>query len=136
MGVSRRRCRCHSRKFAHRCCDPWLGGRPAPTPLALMRSRYAAYAKGAVDYVIDTTTPGGPQWEPDRETWRSRIEAFSSATRFEDLRVLEAPDPGPEEGFVTFEATLTQNGQDVSFVERSRFVRHEGRWTYHSGEPA
>lgn len=99
-----------------------------------MRSRYAAYARGLVDYIIATTDPAGPQWDPDTEGWRARILAFCQDTRFEGLRILDAPPPGTDEGFVTFEATLIQDGRNASFTERSRFVRVEGTWRYSSGE--
>lgn len=100
-----------------------------------MRSRYVAYATGLVDHIVATTTPGGPQWLDDADAWRAQIRAFCDGTRFEGLRVIDAPEPVGDEGFVTFEARLTQGGRDATFVERSRFVRHDGRWTYHSGQP-
>lgn len=128
------RCACQSRKKAHRCCGPWLGGRPAPTPTALMRSRFAAYALGRTDYIMATTEPGGPQFQADTTRWAAEIERFSAHTRFVALAILDAsPADGPE-ATVTFCATLEQQGQDASFTERSRFVRGaDGRWRYHSG---
>jgi len=99
-----------------------------------MRSRYAAYAKGLVDYVIATTAPDGPQWEADRATWHERIAAFGAGTRFVGLVIVDAPAPSGDEGFVTFRAVLTQGDRDATFTERSRFVRVDGRWLYHSGE--
>ena len=135
MGVSdARRCRCHSRKVENRCCGPFHAGKPAPTPEALMRSRFAAYAKCLVDYVVETTDPEGPQWEGDLATWRERIAAFCEGTRFVGLDILDAPPASGDEGFVTFRAVLTQGGRDATFAERSRFTRVDGRWRYHSGE--
>ncbi|MCO4747708.1 MAG: hypothetical protein KC912_23125 [Proteobacteria bacterium] len=99
-----------------------------------MRSRYCAYALGLVDYVIDTTAKG-PQFQDDRVAWTQQIEAFCRGTRFGGLRISEHVD-GEEEAFVTFHATLEQAGRDASFAERSRFVREDGRWKYHSGTPA
>ena len=125
------RCRCHSGKQEKRCCGPLHEGKAAPTAEALMRSRYAAYARGLVDYIIATTAPG-PQVQADPEAWRRSIAQFCRQTRFEGLRIVEHVH-GEEEAFVTFEATLTQAGRDASFSERSRFVRVEGRWAYHSG---
>ena len=100
-----------------------------------MRSRYAAYALGLVDHIIATTDPAGPQWEPDATAWASRIQDFCDQTRFVGLSIDEAPPPGAEEGFVTFTASLKQQGADASFTERSRFTRDERwGWRYHSGE--
>jgi SEC-C motif domain protein len=99
-----------------------------------MRSRYAAYALGLVDYVIDTTDPDGPRWEPDAAAWRASTEAFCRGTRFEGLRILGAGDDG-DRGWVHFRAILSRGRQDVSFEERSTFVRRDGRWLYHDGGP-
>ena len=128
------RCRCTSRKAAKRCCAPYHAGVPAPSPSALMRSRFAAYALGLVDYIIATTDAAGPQWQSDTNAWRAEITRFSQHTRFADLELLDAPDAIDNEGFVSFRATLEQAGKDASFAERSRFVRRDGRWLYSSGE--
>lgn len=101
-----------------------------------MPSRFSAYALGLVNYILDTTDPEGPQWVEDRGTWVAEVRAFSASTQFRGLAILDAPDPSDNQGFVTFRATLQREGRDVSFTERSRFVRREGRWLYHSGEPA
>lgn len=97
-----------------------------------MRSRFAAYALGLVDYIIDTTDPDGPQWVADRAAWCEQISTFRARTRFRGLVILETPEPAEQEGFVTFRALLERDGTDVSFVERSRFTRREGVWRYHS----
>ncbi len=101
-----------------------------------MRSRYAAYAAGEADYIVDTTHPLGPQHHPDRSRWLGEVRAFCDETTFAGLEVLEARAPEGDEAWVTFRASLLQSGQDVSFTERSRFLKHEGAWRYHSGTPA
>jgi len=98
-----------------------------------MCSRYAAYALGLVDYVIETTHPGGPHFESDRARWAASLRAFCEGTRFRGLAVLSASADG-DEGVVTFRAALRQGDADASFTERSRFLRVGGRWLYHSGE--
>lgn len=130
-----RRCPCHSRKRYRRCCQPLHSGRAAQTPLALMRSRYAAYAMGNVDYIMATTHPDGEHYQTDAAAWAESLRVFSAATRFKGLRILEHID-GEDEGWVTFRAELTQQGADVSFTENSRFEKSDGRWAYHSGAPA
>ena len=103
-----------------------------------MRSRYAAYALGEVDYVLQTTDPDGPAWEgPPRATmerWRASVERFCQSTRFAGLEILEAPPAQHATGTVTFRARLEQGGLDASFAERSRFVHRGGNWRYHAGE--
>ena len=98
-----------------------------------MRSRYAAYALGDVDYVLATTHPEGPHFEEERGPWAEQVRAFCAATRFVGLEV-HAAGGDEETGWVSFRATLSQEGRDVSFSERSTFKRSERRWLYHSGE--
>lgn len=98
-----------------------------------MRSRFSAYAVGAVDYLIATTDPAGPQFRADRDRWAQEIAEFCKRTRFEKLAVRSASADG-DQGEVAFFAWLSRDGEDVSFGERSRFSRSDGRWLYHSGE--
>lgn len=101
--------------------------------MALMRSRFAGYALGLSEYVMDTTHPLGGAYEADRRAWEAAIGAFCQGSEFVGLEVLEASG-GEREGWVTFRAGLKQGGRDVSFTERSRFVRDGERWLYHTGE--
>lgn len=98
-----------------------------------MRSRYSAYARGLVDYVLDTTHPAGPHWRTDRRAWRADVQAFCDGTAFEGLTVHGfGMDPDGAQ-WVDFTARLSQGGRDASFRERSRFRPHEGRWRYLEG---
>ena len=47
-------CPCGSGKPESQCCGLYLAGAPAPTAVALMRSRYTAYVRGAIDYLVAT----------------------------------------------------------------------------------
>jgi SEC-C motif-containing protein len=127
-------CPCRSGKKYKRCCRPFHEGDAAPTPEALMRSRYAAYALGLVDYVLATTAPGGPGSHPDRDRWRSEVAEFSRRTRFVGLEVVGSGSEG-DAGWVHFRAILEQGTADASFGERSGFVRRDGRWLYASRTP-
>ena len=98
-----------------------------------MRSRYAAYALGDADYIMATTAADSPHREPDAEAWRDSLQQFSAQMRFAGLTILDAPEPGPSEAFVTFRAELYAGSRDASFTERSRFVRESGRWVYDRG---
>ena len=98
-----------------------------------MRSRYCAYALGLVDYIVETTEPDSPAWDPS-PSWRDDIARFCTNTRFLRLEILDAPAPDGAVGAVVFRASLEQGGQPASFTERSRFVQRGGRWRYHSGD--
>ncbi|MCI5052677.1 MAG: SEC-C domain-containing protein [Simkaniaceae bacterium] len=109
-------CPCHSQKEYKECCQPYHNGTPAPSPLKLMRSRYSAYALGLVDYILST------QIEKVSPT---SIKQFCAQTSFDGLEIL---DHGPD--WVKFHATLSQQGQDVSFTEHSLFKRINNRLYY------
>jgi len=98
-----------------------------------MRSRFSAYALELADYLIETTHVENPSYQNDHSRWRAEILAFSKSTHFEGLEIVEFID-GEHEAFVTFFARLSQSGQDVSLVEKSRFLKVGDRWIYHSGE--
>lgn len=98
-----------------------------------MRSRFCAYALGLDEYILATTHPEGPMWEPDRATWLARIRQFSESTKFSDLQVIGARTTG-DHATVLFRCVLDQGGEARIFSEESVFIRHDGRWKYHSGK--
>lgn len=127
------RCPCWSGKVYEGCCRRYHDGVLPENALALMRSRYAAYALGLADYIMATTHPDNPAYTADVKTWKQNILEFSKNTRFEDLKILEFID-GPQNAYVTFTAYLKQSGRDATFTEKSYFVKEGARWLYHSGE--
>jgi SEC-C motif-containing protein len=126
-------CPCSSGRKYKRCCRLLHSGDAATSAEALMRSRYAAYAGGLVDYVMRTTDPDGPLARPDRDVWEAENHAFCRDTEFPGLEIIDV-QAGPEESTVRFRAQLRQDGEDASFVENSRFLLLDGCWLYHSGE--
>ncbi len=127
--MTKKLCACCSGKLYTECCQPYHLGLDAPTALALMRSRYCAYALNLPDYIIATTHPQNPQYRNDLNQWKNEIAAFSETTVFKQLEILEAT----EEAFVTFHARLTQKGRDASFTECSCFKKIGNRWLYFTG---
>lgn len=126
-------CPCQSGKEYQECCKPYHKGHLPEKALALMRSRYSAYAMGLADYIIDTTHPDNSQYLQDHKLWKKQIKEFCDHTTFLGLEILEEVD-NDKVSFVTFKAQLQQNGKDAGFTERSRFEKAGGRWLYHSGE--
>lgn len=97
-----------------------------------MRARYCAYALGLVEFILATTHPDSEQWTRDRATWAGEVARFARDTRFLGLEVRSSSRDG-DAGEVCFAARLERGGVDVSFAERSRFARVDGRWLYRSG---
>lgn len=101
-----------------------------------MRSRYAAYRGGLVDYIIETTDPNGEAYEHDLNSWRVQLEQHCRQTRYSQLQILDAPDADVDVdvGFVTFRVAFTQGESTDGFVERSEFRRVQGVWLYFRGQ--
>ena len=125
-------CPCCSGRNFNSCCAAYLAGDPAPTPEALMRSRYTAYASGQSRYIMATTAAESPHRETDAVAWKRDLDVWSAATTFLRLDVNHTHIDG-DRGEVHFFATLSRDGRDTSFGERSRFVRRDGRWSYIDG---
>jgi SEC-C motif-containing protein len=106
------------------CCQPWHQGLPAPTPEALMRSRYSAFVLGLMDYLRATwhprTCPADLALEPGLQWLGLQVK---------DARLLDATH-----GEVHFVARSRQAGRGHRLEERSRFVHEEGRWWYVDGD--
>lgn len=116
-------CKCCSGKEYKSCCEPYHKGKNPENALLLMRSRYSAYALGLADYSLSTAK------YPDN---KDKILQFCNNTHFEGLDILEFID-GEKKAYVTFKATLSQNGRDASFIEKSEFEKMSGKWFYKIG---
>lgn len=120
-------CPCGSGQAYATCCEPLHDGRAqAVTAEQLMRSRYAAYARGRLNHVFRT-------WHP--RTRPADIGPVPGLV-WTGLAVLGV-DAGSEddaEGVVEFEASHDGPGGPGVLHERSRFVRRGGRWVYLDGE--
>ena len=118
-------CPCCSGKLARECCLPILMGRSsAKTPLALMRSRYSAYALGGyVEYLFET-------WLPIRRSGLSVHELSVSNGKWSRLVILNKGQKG-NEGFVEFNAYyLDDDFNEAIHNEKSLFKRVDGKWYY------
>lgn len=97
-----------------------------------MRSRYTAYAIGDVGHVMRTTAAHSPHRLADTRAWRAELTEYCSRARFEGLQVVECAEDA-DQGWVTFFAKIFVDGREVSFGERSHFVRESGGWRYVDG---
>jgi len=122
-------CPCGSGKKYKKCCRIYHQGALAPNALALMRSRYSAYAVGDSRYIVRTTHPDNPDYTEDTAAWRASIDAWCALIKLNGLEILEFVD-GQHEAFVTFRAAL----DDGEMLERSRFRLTKGTWHYVDGE--
>ena len=123
-------CPCGSGDLEVACCGPYLDGVPAPTALALMRSRYTAYVRGAVDYLVDTHDAS-----TRKATDRKAIAQWSRDTGWLGLEIVatEKGSESDDEGIVEFIARGVTQGKPFMQRERSRFRKVDGRWYYVDG---
>jgi SEC-C motif domain protein len=127
-------CPCHSTLAYSDCCEPFHTGKALPAnALALMRSRYSAYARANVSYIIKTTHPTNSLFTQPKRQMKLDILQFCKTTKFVGLEIISFLD-GPTEAFVTFHAHLLQGDHNCSFQEKSRFTKENGRWFYLKGE--
>lgn len=120
-------CPCGSGLAYDSCCGRYHGGEPAPTPAALMRSRYTAYALGLNDYLKAT-------WAP--ETCPPDLDASTPPLpKWLGLEIRHQGEDG-DQGVVEFVARYKVGGRAHRMQEKSRFERRDGRWVYVAGEVA
>ena len=96
-----------------------------------MRSRYSAYAVGAVDYLGETLHP------EHRSDWdRDATARWAEQSTWLGLEVVDTQAGGSDDqqGVVEFIARFVEKGQPKQHRERSRFEKHQGRWFYVEGE--
>lgn len=126
-------CSCQSGLSFGDCCDPILAGQPAPTALALMRSRYTAYARGDAAHLAHTLAA-----EHRAGFDAAEVSAGMRDTQWLGLEIVDTRDGGAEDstGIVEFIARFRSQGRIGALHERSRFRRDEadGRWVYVDGE--
>ena len=120
------RCPCLSGETYGECCGRFHDGSAfAPTAERLMRSRYSAYATGRQSYVASTwhpsTRPAGLELDPEKHWYRL------------DILAVQAGGPFDTAGTVMFEAFFKAPDGNSSQLEKSRFVRENGRWFYVDG---
>jgi SEC-C motif domain protein len=125
-------CPCGSGRAYDGCCGPAIAGTtPAPTAEALMRSRYTAYAKGAIDYLVAShhaTTRAAVDREGIAE-WAQRSTWLGL-----EIGATEAGAATDERGTVEFRAKYRQGDIVHTHHERSQFLRADGRWFYVDGK--
>lgn len=132
MGREVKECPCGSLKPYAECCQRFHEGRSLPTPVELMRSRYAAYALNLPQYIMATTHPGSPHFIEDRQKWTRHLAEFALNTKFSGVEILSVHEEDAM-AVIVFTARLTQKKQDLTFTEKSYFEKVRGKWLYRNG---
>jgi SEC-C motif-containing protein len=106
-------------------CGRFHAGDPAPTAVALMRSRYAAFALGMEDYLRQT-------WHPSTRPARLDLDPRTAWTGL-TVHEVTAGSAFHTTGTVRFTATFATGRRLGSLTETSHFTVEGGRWFYVDG---
>jgi SEC-C motif domain protein len=121
-------CPCGSGRSYADCCGPLHDGTArAGTAVALMRSRFSAFARGRADYLLTS-------WHPSTRPARLDLDHAISWRR---LQIVDTEAGGADDtvGVVEFRAQYEQDGKRHILHERSRFRRgRDGSWQYIDGD--
>jgi SEC-C motif domain protein len=118
-------CPCCSEELFENCCSPFLEGTEVPaTPEALMRSRYSAYVKCHIPYLLKTT------FESKRKLYNVlEMERWSKESFWVKLEIVEAKGDKVE-----FKAFYTdKEGNRCVHHEKSTFRKQNETWFYFDG---
>jgi SEC-C motif-containing protein len=125
-------CPCGSGKNYSECCEPLIKGKlSAKTAEELMRSRYSAYVKKEIAYIIDTILP-----EKQTTLDEQGIRRWSENAQWQKLQILNTEDGGQNdaEGKVEFIAHYIDKGQTSKHHEIGKFTKYNDRWYYNDAE--
>ncbi|MBV1779332.1 SEC-C domain-containing protein [Paeniglutamicibacter sp. ABSL32-1] len=123
------RCPCNSGETYESCCGRYHRGFADPnapawpgTAVALMRSRFSAFALGLDEFLLAT-------WHPETRPDELELDEAIVWGALDIIRT-EAGGPFDTRGVVEFEAHYRLLNQSGSQREVSQFVREAGRWYY------
>ena len=122
-------CPCGLNKTLEKCCGRYLSGKElAPTPEALMRSRYTAYTLSDMNYIASTMKePASNNFDFDESI------DWCQHTTWRGLDVRHAAQSN-NTGTVEFIAHFTYNRHEDSLHEISEFRLDDGKWYYIDGK--
>ena len=125
-------CPCGSGLVYETCCEPFLSGKEKPKTAAdLMRSRYSAYALGAIDYLYRTSGA-----KVQREFNAEESRKWAESAKWSGIEVLNITEGGEndERGSVEFVAHYEVNGTNFNHHELSYFEKQNGEWRFIDGK--
>lgn len=124
--MSDQSCPCGSLYYST-CCQPLhLGVNTAQTAEQLMRSRYSAFAKQEIDYIVRTTALG-----QQKSLDQVAIADWSKANQWLKLEIVShEPKLDKTHAQVEFKAHYHDAQQTQIHHEVSHFVLHQAQWFF------
>jgi len=125
-------CPCGSNLSYDACCRPLITGeRPAATAEQLMRSRYSAYVKKELGYIL---TSLHPDHRSDYDEKSTRVWAESAQWNAFEVVATKDGGAGDREGQVEFVVSYTEDGIKKEHHELSTFKKEGGTWYFATGK--
>lgn len=124
-------CPCGSNKNYSTCCGIFIEGESLPpNPESLMRSRYTAYTKANMGYIIKTM-----RGKAAKDFNARKAQQWAKKSKWLSLTIIEAIPitENDKKGFVEFIAQYELNGKQQSIHEVSEFHYQKGIWYYVNG---
>lgn len=137
-------CPCGSTLTYAACCEPFhKGKKSAPTAEALLRSRYCAFVKGEVDYIVNTHHS-----KTSADLNRKDIESWSKDSEWIELKIMQKfkGEASDTRGEVIFNAQYKSHeeceheGHDhadhehepelKNHLEHALFEKEDGNWKF------
>lgn len=125
-------CPCGSNASYGACCRPVIAGeQKAMTAEQLMRSRYSAYVKKEISYIL---TSLHPDHRADYDEKSSR--AWAERAEWHGIKILKTVAGGVDdsEGQVEFVVSYLENGLRQEHHELSTFQKKDGDWFFATGK--
>lgn len=124
-------CPCGSGRELEACCGPIIDGAPAPTPEAMMRSRYSAYVLKRCQHLEDSLAP-----EARKDFDMASTEKWAAGVEWQGLTIVSTSGgkAGDTKGTVEFIAKFKEGIQDQTHHENSLFRLIDGNWLYVNGD--
>ena len=125
-------CPCGSNLDYGSCCRPVIKGeKPAATAEQLMRSRYSAYVKKEMPYILESLHP-----DHRSDYDENSSKAWAERAQWHGIKILSTVKGGIEdsEGQVEFAVSYTENGFRQEHHELSSFKKEKGAWVFTTGK--
>lgn len=126
------KCHCGTDRTFDECCAPYLEGGEIPsTAEALLRSRYSAFATGALEYIRETLHP---DQRKDFDEKGARDWALNSEWLGLQIHSTDGGGAEEESGHVDFVARYRQKGIPQEHREHAEFRKLDGKWYFWDAE--
>lgn len=127
-------CPCGSGRAYAACCEPFHAGGEPPDAESLMRSRFAAFARGELSYLFRTLHPDHDDHPQGEAAWVRAAAQSGKRARYDALAILDRDGPDADgTARVLFHVTMRFDGRDASFAELSSFAHDGTGWRYVGG---